>query len=92
MTVRARKEIRLPAMRNNIRHRRMSARMPLRGRESIDGLKQRESRPAVGDAIQPRAIDDPGILWAAGESPWRYIGWLLEDGKSDRKDGDDYRQ
>jgi len=79
-------------MRNNIRHRRVSARMPVRGRESIDGLMQCESCPAVGDAMQPRAIGDRGILWAAGESPWRHIGWLLEDGKSDCKDSDDYRQ
>jgi hypothetical protein len=42
--------------------------------------------------MEVRAIGDRGIRWAAGESPERYIGALLKDGKSDREDSDDYRQ
>ncbi len=79
-------------MRDDIRHRRVSARMPIRRRESIDDLWQREPRPTVGDAMQSRAIGERGIGWAAGKSPERYIGGLLRDGKSDRKENDDYRQ
>jgi hypothetical protein len=66
--------------------------MPVRRREPIDGLRQRESCCAVGDAMQPRGIRDGGIWWAAGENPERHVGGPLEDGKTDRENGDDYRQ
>ena len=92
MTIGTRKEIRPPAARDDIRHRRVSARMPIRRRESIDDLWQREPRHAVGDAMQSRAIGDRGIGRAAGKSPERYIGGLLRGGKSDREDNDDYRE
>lgn len=92
MAVGARKEIRRPAVRNNIRHRRVSARMPVRRRETIDDLAPREPCAAVGDAMEPRAIGDRGIRWASGENPERYISVLLKDGKSDREDSDGYRQ
>jgi hypothetical protein len=92
MTVGACKEIRLPAVRDNIRHRRMPVRMPVWRREPIDGLRQRESRCAVRDAMQPRAIRDCGITWAAGESPEWYVSRILERSDSDGEDGDDYRQ
>lgn len=91
MTVGARKELRCAAMRNDIRHRRMSAWVPVRWRESIDDLRQREPRATVGDAVRPRAIGDRGICRAAGESPERCIR-LLKHGKSDRKHSDDRRQ
>jgi hypothetical protein len=92
MTVGTRKEFRLLAVRDNLRHRRMSARMPVGWREPIDSLWQRESCCAVGDSMQPRAIRDGGIWWAARESPWRHIAGPLERGESDSENGDDYWQ
>jgi hypothetical protein len=70
----------------------MSARMPVWGREAIDGLRLRESFRAIGDSVQPRTVHATGIWWAAGKNPERDVGGLLEDAKRYCRNGDNYRQ
>ena len=83
MTVRARKEFSRSTMSDNVWHRRVSSRMPIRRREPIEYLAERKTRSAVGHPMEVRAIRRRRAGLSTGISPERYLKRILRESDND---------